>query len=136
MTSRRDLLGLLGGLALAPARRMEPELILFHGNMITVDAAQPRAEAVAIADGRFIAVGTDDDIRALATAGTRKIDLEGKTVLPGFIDAHSHPAASGRQHLREVDCDLRSIDAIQKAIRERATEPSAKVSQSTFTTDE
>ena len=120
MTSRRDLLGLLGGLALAPARRMEPELILFHGNMITVDAAQPRAEAVAIADGRFIAVGTDDDIRALATAGTRKIDLEGKTVLPGFIDAHSHPAASGRQHLREVDCDLRTIDAIQKAIRERA----------------
>jgi hypothetical protein len=120
MTSRRDLLGLLGGLALAPARRTEPELILFHGNMITVDAAQRRAQAVAIADGRFIAVGTDDDIRALATAGTRKIDLEGKTVLPGFIDAHSHPAASGRQHLREVDCDLRSVDAIQKAIRERA----------------
>jgi len=120
MTSRRDLLGLLGGLALAPARRTEPELILFHGNIITVDAAQPRAEAVAIADGRFIAVGTDNDIRALAATGTRKIDLEGKTVLPGFIDAHSHPAASGRQHLREVDCDLRSIDAIQKAIRERA----------------
>src|SRR3989442_6285245 len=120
MTSRRDLLGLLGGLALAPARRTEPELILFHGNMITVDRSQPRAQAVAIGGGRFIAVGSDEDVGALATAGTHKIDLGGKTVVPGFIDAHSHPADAGRRHLREVDCDLRSISGIRKAIRDRA----------------
>jgi predicted amidohydrolase YtcJ len=80
----------------------------------------PRAQAVAIANGHFLAVGNDDDVRPLAGALTKKIDLEGKTVLPGFIDAHTHPASSGRQHLRAVDCDLRSIQAIQEALRERA----------------
>jgi len=50
------------------------------------------------------------------------IDLGGKTVVPGFIDAHSHPASAGRQHLREVDSDLRSIVAIQTAIRKRAAQ--------------
>ena len=53
-------------------------------------------------------------------AKTKKINLGGKTVVPGFIDAHTHPAVAGRMHLRQVDCDLRSIDAIQQAIRERA----------------
>src|SRR5437899_2253732 len=61
----------------------------------------------------------------LAGLGVRKIDLGGKTVLPGFIDAHSHPAAAGLSHLRMVDCDLRSISAIQAALRERATKTPA-----------
>ncbi|HEX8680063.1 MAG TPA: amidohydrolase, partial [Chthoniobacterales bacterium] len=64
---------------------------------------------------------SNDKIRALATGATKKIDLGGKTVVPGFIDAHTHPAVAGRMHLRQVDCDLRSIDAIKAAIRERAT---------------
>jgi hypothetical protein len=51
---------------------------------------------------------------------TRRIDLGGKTVVPGFIDAHTHPAEAGLLHLQRVDCDLRSIAAIQQAIRERA----------------
>ncbi|MCP5110084.1 MAG: amidohydrolase family protein, partial [bacterium] len=55
----------------------------------------------------------------LATGATRKIHLEGKTVVPGFIDAHTHPVYSGIRHLRWVDCDLRSIRAIQDTIRER-----------------
>ncbi|MBI3695916.1 MAG: amidohydrolase, partial [Acidobacteria bacterium] len=76
----------------------------------------------AIAGGRFLAVGSNDDVRNLATARTRRVNLEGKTVTPGFIDAHTHPASSGRRHLREVDCDLRSIKEIQEAIRKRASE--------------
>jgi hypothetical protein len=56
----------------------------------------------------------------------RKIDLGGKTVLPGFIDAHSHPADAGRLHLRMVDCDLRSIQAILAALRERAAKTPAR----------
>ncbi len=123
--SRRDFLRSLGAVALVPPARTEPEMVLYNGNIITVDAQQPRAQAMAIAGGRFLAVGTNDEIRPLSTARTRAVNLEGKTVVPGFIDAHTHPASSGRRHLREVDCDLRSIAEIQAAIRKRAAETPA-----------
>src|SRR5215471_12826232 len=103
-----------------PLERTEPDLVLYNGNFWTVNPSLPRAEAVAVADGRFLAVGSTAEILALAGARTRKIDLGKKPVLPGFVDAHSHPASSGLMHLRQVDCDLRSIKAIQTALRERA----------------
>jgi len=110
----------LGSAALFQPRRLEPGLILYNGAILTMDPANPRAQAVAIAGDRFLAVGGNDDVRALATARTRQVDLGGKTVVPGFIDAHTHPAYAGIRHLRWVDCDLRSIAEIQRAIRERA----------------
>ena len=119
-SSRRSFLGGLGAAVLMQARNSEPELVLYNGNFITVDERNPRAQAVAIAGGRFLAVGTNGEIRAAATARTRMVDLGGKTVVPGFIDAHTHPAYSGRRHLRWVDCDLRSISQIQDALRQRA----------------
>jgi predicted amidohydrolase YtcJ len=85
-----------------------------------MDPAQPRAEAVALAGGRFLAVGTSADVANLATAHTKKMDLGGKTVLPGFIDTHSHPAYAGYRHLTQVDCALDSIGKIVAALRERA----------------
>jgi predicted amidohydrolase YtcJ len=119
-TSRRDFLHRLGALAALPPLRTQASLVIVNGHIVTMDANQPRATAVAIAEGRFLAVGQDDDVRNLATAGTRILDLGGKTVVPGFIDAHSHPAAAGRSHLKQVDCDLRSIPEIQAALRARA----------------
>src|SRR5688500_5125143 len=103
-----------------PLERTEPDLILHNGNIITVNSRLPRAEAVAIAGGHLVAVGGNEEVRELGTARTRQIDLGGRTVVPGFIDAHTHPAVSGRMHLRQVDCDLRSIAAIQDALRARA----------------
>jgi predicted amidohydrolase YtcJ len=97
-------------------------MVLVNGNIHTIDAQSPHAQAVAIAGGRFLAVGSNEEINRLATAATRRVDLGGRTVVPGFIDAHSHPASSGLRHLREVDCDLRSIGAIQEAIRKRAAQ--------------
>lgn len=123
MKSRREFLRGLSAVALAPNfsfERTQPELILCNANIITIDDRHPRAQAVAIADGRFLAVGGNEKVLALAGAGTRKIDLGGKTIVPGFIDAHTHPAVAGRMHLRQVDCDLRSITAIQDAIQTRA----------------
>ncbi|MFM9076240.1 MAG: amidohydrolase [Bacteroidota bacterium] len=118
--SRRQFLGTLATLpALTAFDRREPDLILHNGNIITMGTTT-RAQAVAITDGRFYAVGTNTEILNLATGRTRKVDLGGKTVVPGFIDAHSHPGSSGLAHLREIDCDLRSIKAIQDAVRERA----------------
>jgi predicted amidohydrolase YtcJ len=119
--SRRNFLLGMGALALSPLERTEPDLILYNGNFWTVDPRLPRAEAVAISRGRFLAVGSNEDVLRLAAGNTRKVDLGQKTVLPGFIDAHTHPAESGRLHLRQVDCDLRSISAIQAALRERAS---------------
>jgi len=125
MTKRREFLGGLAavaGISLLPFTPNEEksELILHNGNIWTVNPLEPRAQAIAIARGRILAIGSDQEVLGLATPTTRKIDLGKKTVLPGFIDAHSHPAKAGVMHLRMVDCDLRSIAAIEAALRERA----------------
>lgn len=117
---RREFLRSAASFALLPLGRTEAELVLWNGNIVTVDDAQPRARAVAIAGGRFLAVGSDADVLNLASARTKKIDLGGRTVVPGFIDGHAHVASSGNLHLKQVDCDLRSIEAIVTALRERA----------------
>lgn len=119
-TTRREFLGSLAAFSLFPLEQEKPDLILHNANIWTVNTNEPRAQAVAISRGRFLAVGSDADVLNLAGPGVRKIDLSGKTVTPGFIDAHSHPAEAGLMHLRMVDCDLRSIPAIQAALRERA----------------
>ena len=116
---RREFLRNAASFALLPIVRTEAELVLWNGNVVTVDDAQPRARAVAIAGGRFLAVGSDADVLNLASARTRKVDLGGRTVVPGFIDGHAHVASSGNLHLKQVDCDLRSIEAIVAALRER-----------------
>jgi predicted amidohydrolase YtcJ len=119
--SRRGFLQRMGGVIAFPLLQAEePAIILYNGNIWTVEDAQPRAEAVAIADGRFIAVGSNSDVLRLATARTRKLDLGFKTVLPGFNDAHSHPVESGVEHLRKVACDKDSVDKIKALLRERA----------------
>ena len=119
--TRRQFLSTLGPLTLTAFWKQNPSLVLHHANVITVNSAQPRAQAVAISGDRIMAVGSNDEILRMATASTKKLDLGGNTVMPGFIDAHSHPAYSGRAHLRNVDADLRSIQAIQDAIHQRAS---------------
>src|SRR5215472_10882417 len=119
-SSRREFLGTLVAFSVFPLEQEKPQLILYNGNILTVNDKEPRAQAVAISRDRFLAVGSNSDVLNLAGASVRKIDLGGKTVTPGFIDAHSHPAEAGLMHLRMVDCDLRSISAIQAALRERA----------------
>lgn len=119
--SRREILGMFAAaVPLLSFGKIEPEIILYYGTIFTVNPKELTAQALAIADGRLLAVGSNADILKMATARTKKIDLGYKTVLPGFIDAHSHPAYSGLKHLKMVDCDLRSIAAIQEAIKQRA----------------
>lgn len=121
-TSRRNFLGGLGAFALLPLARTEPELILHNGNLWTVNDKLPRAQAIAISNGRILAIGTDSEVLSLAGALSKKIDLGGKPVLPGFIDAHAHPCESGVEHLRMVACDKDSIADIQSALRQRAAQ--------------
>ena len=78
------------------------DLVLFNGKVFTVDAAQPWAQAVAIRDGKFVAVGKDEEIRKLIGKETEVIDLDGKLALPGFNDAHLH-FANGGLYLLGID---------------------------------
>ena len=104
---------------MALARR--PILLLLNGAIHTMDAANPRATALAVdrSSGRILAVGDDSDIRALAGPLTDTLNLGGRTVLPGFIDAHTHLAGYAQSRL---NVDLRHIpseDAAVEKVRER-----------------
>ncbi|MDK1398155.1 amidohydrolase [Pseudomonas protegens] len=78
------------------------DLILFNGRLHTVDRAKPRASAVAIKDGRFIAVGNDAQAMALRGAETQVIDLMGRTVIPGLNDSHLHLIRGGLNYNLEL----------------------------------
>ncbi|MGH9703735.1 MAG: amidohydrolase [Candidatus Acidiferrales bacterium] len=79
----------------APFSGVWATLILHSGKIITVDRNDDVVEAVAIRDGRILAVGTDREVLRLQGPGTQVIDLHGRTVIPGFIDSHSHPTLDG-----------------------------------------
>jgi predicted amidohydrolase YtcJ len=95
-----------------------PALIVVNARVWTMDEARPRAEAFAIQNGRFSAVGSAADVRALAGAGTEILDAAGMTVTPGFIDTHSHP--SGVNELTGVNVNLRTVAEVVAALRTKA----------------
>src|SRR5579863_2297402 len=83
--------GLLGASHWTKAWAAEiPDLIVTNATVYTVDAAMPKAEAFAVRDGKFVAVGKSDEIRGLAGKGTQSFDAKGMTIVPGFIDCHNH----------------------------------------------
>lgn len=65
--------------------------LVMTGTVLTVDDARPTAEAIAVADGRVIAVGDRSEVAGLVGANTRVIDLGAGCVMPGFVEAHGHP---------------------------------------------
>src|SRR3954451_21040117 len=70
------------------------DLILHHGKVVTVNDKFEVAQALAIRDGKIIAVGKDEDVLKLRGDKTEVVDLGGKTVLPGLIDSHTHPTGA------------------------------------------
>lgn len=71
------------------------DLVLYNGNIVTMDSADSRASAVAARGGHIVRVGSDSEARALAGEATKVIDLQGRTVVPGFIDNHTHFSSAG-----------------------------------------
>ena len=73
------------------SERSTPNLILTRGLFTTLDRSRPMANAVAIKDGRFLAVGRDEDVMPLAGVETKVIDLKGRRALPGLIGVLAEP---------------------------------------------
>ena len=71
----------------------QPDLILYNGKIFTADKKQLYAEAIAITGNKISAVGKNNIIQKIAGSKTKRIDLKGKTVVPGFNDAHTHVGA-------------------------------------------
>ena len=96
------------------------DLVLIHGNVLTMNPAQPRAEAIAIAKDRIIKVGSNNEIKEQIDRNTKVLDLKGKTAIPGFIDTHIHVADFGRT-LQWVDLkQTNSIKSIQALLKNKA----------------
>jgi len=92
--------------ALSTARAEAPaaaETVFLHGRILTLDTAGTVVQAVAVKDGRILATGSDAQIRKLTGARTTVVDLQGRTVLPGFIDGHVHPSFAVRMIERYLD---------------------------------
>ncbi len=131
--TRRDVLALTGASLASPslfAQQQEnrpadaPDLVVLNARVITVNPRQPRAEAFAIKNGRFSAVGSSANIRNMIRAGVATWDAKGATIVPGFIDTHNH--AGGTTLLYEVlvgnpfEVEFVTIDSIIQKLRARA----------------
>lgn len=117
--TRRRLLVL--ALFVFPALAADADLILHNGRIVTADSKFTFHEAVAVKGGRFIAAGASKDVLAKERgANTRVIDLGGKMVLPGLIDAHVHVMGGALSEFRKPIPPLNTIGDIQNFIREKA----------------
>jgi predicted amidohydrolase YtcJ len=113
----------------------EPADAIYHnGTILTMDDEQPTAEAVAVKDGKIVAVGAKDDVLKTAGEETARIDLGGKTMLPGFFDSHGHAYGIGLQAstanlLPPPDGTGKDIAALQRLLRDWASENEAVVNK-------
>jgi predicted amidohydrolase YtcJ len=104
---------------------MDADLILYHGLVTTLDRSNPSATAIAIKDGKFLAVGSDAEIMKHAGPHTKTVDLRGKRVLPGLNDNHTHVVRGGLNFNMELRWDgIRSLaDAMDMLRRQVAVTP-------------
>jgi predicted amidohydrolase YtcJ len=91
------------------------DLVVLNGNVITVDGTRPRAEAFAVHGDKFIAVGSTSEIRRWVGESTTVIDAEGRTITPGFIDAHMHPRPTYPESSPLATVDLRPVTVASMA---------------------
>ena len=101
---------------------LSPDVILSNGRVFTLDAESTIAQAVAIKDGRILAVGGGAEIDGLAGDHTRRIDLCGRTAIPGIFDSHNHLLEVGAKlsAIRLDEC--RSLEEMMELVRQRAAD--------------
>jgi predicted amidohydrolase YtcJ len=137
--NRRQFMGLAGIAALggttaaltgaSRAASSDPgkaDLVVTNAKVYTVDSRMPRAEAFAVKDGRFLAVGTSSEMQGLIGRGTETLDAKGMTIVPGFIDCHNHAEYAGTTLRYEVILgnpyapEITSIASILDKLRAKA----------------
>ena len=103
---------------------MNADTVFINGKIVTMDESDSIAEATAVKYGRFLRVGSNNEVRNLIGKETRVIDLEGKTVIPGLIDSHCHMMSVGAQRKRYVDLSqeagVNSISDLVERLKKRA----------------
>ena len=93
------------------------DIVLLHGHVITVDSTDRIAQAIALGGGKILAVGTDAEITRLVGPATRRIDLHGRTVSPGLLDAHVHFANGGTDRLLVVSVGYPAVKSVGDVVR-------------------
>lgn len=94
--------------------KIESDLVVFNGNIITMDPQKPAATALAVKSYKVLAIGEEDELMDLVPDAKRVIDLGGKTVVPGFIDAHTHLSNAG---VKSAHVQLDKVGSVGEAIR-------------------
>lgn len=94
------------------------DMVLLNGKVFTADKARPMVQAIAVENGKVLAVGSDAEISALADAGTQRIDLGGKALMPGLIDTHAHAIFGGLEmSTANMGDEQVSLDELEKRLR-------------------
>lgn len=101
---------------------VQPDLILYGGKILTLNSHFDVAQALAIRSGRILVLGRNEEILALAGPQTRRMDLKGRTVIPGLIDSHSHPTSYGMKLFRPDLSHAKSLAEIVQLIEKRVKE--------------
>src|SRR5258708_37088385 len=108
----------LAGWSACLVQAQAPDLIRYNAKIVTVDSAFSIAQALAIRGDRFVAVGSDDAVRRLASPATKAIDLRGRTAIPGLIDGHLHNAGGGPGvNLSEVRSMAELLAALEARVK-------------------
>jgi predicted amidohydrolase YtcJ len=94
--------------------KVEADLVVFNGNIITMDPQKPTATALAVKSFKILAVGEEDEVIELIPNSKRVIDLGGKTVIPGFIDAHTHLTSAG---VKAAHVQLNKVGSVEEAVQ-------------------
>ena len=102
--------------------KLEADLVVFNGNVITMDSNSPSATAIAVKNFKFLLVGSDNDVLELLQSAKRVIDLGGNTVVPGFVDAHTHITHAGLRKSHVNLSGAKSLEEAQQALRRAAEE--------------
>jgi predicted amidohydrolase YtcJ len=125
MTPARGEADRLAAVRVIQTAEAPADLAVLNGKVVTLDAGGRLAQAAAIRGGRFVAVGTDAEVRAWVGPDTRVIDAGGRTVIPGLIDSHVHALGVAATEMAQPFRNLTSVADIQAWIRERAAQTEA-----------